>query len=68
MLSADHEHSLLGAEVSQIVDILSLGWYESIFQSYMAHKVRNLHMTIPSHYSDLFPASEGCFICKVSFF
>jgi len=39
--SAEHEHSLLGAEVSQIVDAISLGWYESIFQSYMSQKVRN---------------------------
>ena len=38
--SAAYEHSLLGAEVTQIVDALSLGWYESIFQSYMAQKVR----------------------------
>jgi len=42
--SADHEHSLLGAEVTQIVDAISLGWYESIFQSYMAQKVRNLYL------------------------
>jgi hypothetical protein len=33
------EKSLLGAEVSQIVDSLSFGWYESLFQSYMASKV-----------------------------
>jgi len=37
--SADWEKSLLGAEVSNIVDNLSFGWYESIFQSYMAAKV-----------------------------
>ena len=34
------EKSLLGAEVNKIVDSLSLGWYESIFQSYWASKVR----------------------------
>ena len=39
VLSAELERSLLGAEVSQIVDRLSFGWYESIFQSYLALKV-----------------------------
>jgi hypothetical protein len=37
--SVELERSLLGAEVGRIVDSLSLGWYESIFQSYMAAKV-----------------------------
>ena len=36
--SPELEKSLLGAEVGRIVDSLSLGWYESIFQSYMAQK------------------------------
>ncbi|KZP02990.1 hypothetical protein FIBSPDRAFT_769606, partial [Athelia psychrophila] len=36
--STDLEKALLGAEVSQIVDSLSFGWYESIFQSYMVSK------------------------------
>ncbi|KAJ7195854.1 hypothetical protein C8J57DRAFT_534894 [Mycena rebaudengoi] len=36
--SAALERSLLGAEVGQIVDALSLGWYESVFQSYMTSK------------------------------
>ena len=39
VLSAQLETSLLGAEVNRIVDSLSLGWYESIFQSYWAAKV-----------------------------
>ena len=39
VLSAELERSLLGAEVNQIVDKLSFGWYESIFQSYLALKV-----------------------------
>jgi hypothetical protein len=39
VISADLERSLLGADVNQIVDKLSFGWYESIFQSYMASKV-----------------------------
>jgi hypothetical protein len=41
VLSSDLERNLLGAEVNQIVDKLSFGWYESIFQSYMATKVRS---------------------------
>ncbi|KAF7356372.1 VWFA domain-containing protein [Mycena venus] len=36
--SATLERSLLGAEVHQIVDTLSFGWYESVFQSYMTFK------------------------------
>ena len=39
VISAELERVLLGADVNQIVDHLSLGWYESIFQSYMASKV-----------------------------
>ena len=39
VLSSDLERSLLGSEVNQIVDQLSFGWYESIFQSYLAAKV-----------------------------
>jgi hypothetical protein len=42
VLSSDLERTLLGAEVNQIVDKLSFGWYESIFQSYLATKVRLL--------------------------
>jgi hypothetical protein len=33
------EKSLLGAYVNHIVNHLSFGWYESLFQSYMAKKV-----------------------------
>ncbi|KIJ09825.1 hypothetical protein PAXINDRAFT_102165 [Paxillus involutus ATCC 200175] len=36
--STGHERSLLGADVNRIVNSLSFGWYESIFQSYMATK------------------------------
>ncbi|KAF7370363.1 VWFA domain-containing protein [Mycena sanguinolenta] len=36
--SAAFERSLLGAEVGQIVDSISIGWYESVFQSYMTSK------------------------------
>ncbi|KAH9029444.1 hypothetical protein EDB85DRAFT_1532154 [Lactarius pseudohatsudake] len=38
VLSTELEKSLLGAEVNRIVDSLSVGWYESIFQSYWASK------------------------------
>ena len=37
--SPEIERSLLGAEVNRIVDSISFGWYESLFQSYMATKV-----------------------------
>ena len=37
--SVEVEKSLLGAEINRIVDSISFGWYESIFQSYMADKV-----------------------------
>ena len=39
VMSAELERSLLGADVNQIMDKLTFGWYESIFQSYMASKV-----------------------------
>lgn len=39
VLPAEFERSLLGAEVNDIVDKLSFGWYESIFQSYSDMKV-----------------------------
>ena len=41
VVSPELERPLLGAEVNRIVDILTLGWYESIFQSYWASKVRH---------------------------
>ena len=44
-VSAELEKSFLGAEVNKIVDSLSLGWYESIFQSYWASKVK---ITLPN--------------------
>jgi hypothetical protein len=45
VLSAQLEISLLGAEVNRIIDNLSIGWYESIFQSYWASKVGPLYRT-----------------------
>ena len=42
VVSNEFERSLLGAEVSTVVDSISLGWYESILQSYMAAKVCSL--------------------------
>jgi hypothetical protein len=38
ILDAQLEQRLLGAEISEIIDSISLGWYESIFSSYMASK------------------------------
>ena len=38
--SLEAERALLGAEIGRIVDSLSFGWYESIFQSYLSTKVR----------------------------
>jgi hypothetical protein len=49
--SADFERSLLGAEVGQIVDNLSFGWYESILRSYMADKVGH-------HLNHYYPAAD----------
>lgn len=40
--SPEQERELLGADVDQIVSTLSLGWYESLLQSYMASKVRRM--------------------------
>jgi hypothetical protein len=66
VVSAQLEKSLLGAEVNRIVDSLSLGWYESIFQSYWASKVGLSFFVIPRNLPDSslvsIPASEGCFI------
>jgi hypothetical protein len=41
VVSTELEKSLLGAEVNRIVDSLSFGWFESIFLSYWASKVRS---------------------------
>ncbi|OSX60153.1 hypothetical protein POSPLADRAFT_1121180, partial [Postia placenta MAD-698-R-SB12] len=38
VFSNNLERSLLGADVPRIINSLSFGWYESLFQSYMAHK------------------------------
>ena len=64
VLSSDLERSLLGAEVSKIVDKLSFGWYESIFQSYLASKVRllgNIRFICPTLIY-LRTARKGCFV------
>jgi hypothetical protein len=65
VVSPQHEKSLLGAEVNRIVDSLSLGWYESIFQSYWASKVRRSILVI-GNFSDRLGtptlAGEGCII------
>jgi hypothetical protein len=54
--SAELERSLLGAEVGRIVDSLSVGWYESIFQSYMADKVN------PTPTRPLMPSTLTAFV------
>ncbi|KAG8795915.1 hypothetical protein FRC12_008170 [Ceratobasidium sp. 428] len=43
-----YERSLLGADVPRIIDALSLGWYESLFQSYMATKASILVRVVSS--------------------
>ena len=51
--SNEFERALLGATVEQVVDQLSFGWYESIFQSYMATKVRAVLLaTSMRHFSN----------------
>ena len=64
VLSSDLERNLLGAEVNKIVDKLSFGWYESIFQSYMATKVRlSPHVGVyPSALTPPSTARKGCVI------
>jgi hypothetical protein len=42
VLSLDLEKSLFGADVNRIVESLTLGWYEPIFRSYWASKVKGL--------------------------
>jgi hypothetical protein len=64
VLSSDLERSLLGAEVSKIVDKLSFGWYESIFQSYLSSKVCswvNIHAIRPT-LIHLCTARKGCVV------
>ncbi|KAG8897412.1 hypothetical protein FRC00_004306, partial [Tulasnella sp. 408] len=39
VLNSALERQLLGEEVSKIINSISLGWYESIFSSYMANKL-----------------------------
>lgn len=55
------ERSLLGAEVGRIVDSLSFGWYESIFQSYMSTKVSSLLPSLCEE-SKKYLACKGCII------
>ena len=52
--SPEMEKSLLGADVNRIVDSVSFGWYESLFQSYMADKVRFAVTKYGSVRTDLF--------------
>jgi hypothetical protein len=50
VLKADFERQLLGASIGRIVENLSFGWYESVFQTYMANKARNLNFCCRSSY------------------
>lgn len=36
ILSTEFDNQLLGAEISDIIDNITFGWYESVFRSYMA--------------------------------
>jgi len=63
VVSAQLEKSLLGAEVNRIVDSLSLGWYESIFQSYWASKVGSFPVPSLTYlFLRQFSARQGCFV------
>ena len=64
VISSELERSLLGADVNQIVDKLSFGWYESIFQSYMALKVQFL-VSFCSIRSSLMLFSVACQGCVI---
>ena len=59
VLSTELEKSLLGAEVNRIVDSLSVGWYESIFQSYWASKVRLLYLPPQNCYFGLHNSGDS---------
>lgn len=43
--SPDKEKALLGANINQVADSLSFGWYESIFQSYMSSKASSISIS-----------------------
>jgi len=57
--SAELEKSLLGAEVGRIVDSLSFGWYESLFQSYMVSKVISIDNLMPQNLTWSYTARES---------
>jgi len=62
VLSAEVERSLLGADVGQIVDSLSFGWYESLFQSYQSSKVIVSRILQISAHCAPAKAGQGCLI------
>jgi hypothetical protein len=75
VLSAAFEQKLLGAEVGSIVDSISIGWYESVFQSYMVSKVRTVifsyvpcRQLIPLSPSKLCPRWVRILLSSWSFF
>ena len=57
--SPEWEKSLLGAEVNRIVDNISFGWYESLFQSYMSTKV-NHHLFSSCSGLTIHSACQSC--------
>ena len=65
VVSPQLEKSLLGAEVNRIIDSLTLGWYESIFQSFCTSKVRQSIRVIGATlivWLASTSAGEGCII------
>jgi hypothetical protein len=71
VLTADFERQLLGASVGHVVDKLSLGWYESVFQTYMANKACtcNFLFAFPLSLIILHPvACQGRFFARSAVF
>jgi hypothetical protein len=65
VISPQWEKSLLGAEINNIVDSLSLGWYESIFQCYWISKVSRSTSVFQNDLNRWFAptlAGEGCIV------
>jgi hypothetical protein len=64
--SPDLERSLLGADVNRIADSLSFGWYESLFQSYMASKVYLTLLVVASTILTNCSLSKWCLLWESS--
>ena len=60
LFSAKVEQDLLGADVGHIVNVLSFGWYEALFQSYQSSKANLVLDTLNFYVSDcFFKAGQG---------